>query len=149
MLKIFKANYNWNLALSSSLRRSVLLLTADTMYETVDIIKKYEDKISYWVSEPDKGISDAFNKGIKKSSGELIGIINSDDMLLPNSLQFISESIEEASDVLFGNGLKMYTNGYTKKYMSLSAHKLYECMALVHPSVFIRKRAYIKYGLFI
>ena len=46
---------------------------------TLDIIKKYENDITYWISEPDKGIYHAMNKGIEKSKGEIIGIINSDD----------------------------------------------------------------------
>ena len=46
---------------------------------TIDIIKKYEDKIAYWISEADQVIYDAMNKGIDKSTGDIIGILNSDD----------------------------------------------------------------------
>lgn len=48
---------------------------------TVDIIKKYESKISSWISETDKGMYDAINKGLKLASGDIVGILNSDDML--------------------------------------------------------------------
>ena len=47
--------------------------------KSLEIIKKYEKKIDYWVSEKDKGIYDAFNKGMKVSRGKFIGFINSDD----------------------------------------------------------------------
>ena len=46
---------------------------------TIDIIREYENRIDYWLSERDQGISDAFNKGIGKSTGDIIGILNSDD----------------------------------------------------------------------
>lgn len=53
---------------------------------SVDIIKKYENSISFWVSEPDKGMYDAIRKGFEKSSGEIMAWLNSDDLYKPGSL---------------------------------------------------------------
>ena len=52
---------------------------------TVDIIKKYEDKIDYWVSEPDSGISDAFNKGVQQSNGYIL-MLNAGDIFIHNNI---------------------------------------------------------------
>ena len=54
---------------------------------TQSIIDRYRSHISFYVSEPDRGISDAFNKGIAHSTGDLIVCINSDDQLLPGALE--------------------------------------------------------------
>lgn len=54
---------------------------------SVDIIKEYSDRIDYWVSECDKGQSDAINKGLSRADGEIVTWINSDDLLMPGSLQ--------------------------------------------------------------
>ena len=53
---------------------------------TIEIIKKYEGKVSKWVSEPDQGIADAMNKGIRMAFGEVIGIIHSDDFYADRSV---------------------------------------------------------------
>lgn len=53
---------------------------------SVEIIKKYEPWLAYWVSEPDKGQANAINKGLERATGELFGWINSDDFLLPGAL---------------------------------------------------------------
>ncbi|MDJ0745512.1 MAG: glycosyltransferase family 2 protein [Xenococcaceae cyanobacterium MO_167.B27] len=57
---------------------------------TVELIKKYEKNLTTWVSEPDAGIYDAMNKGIKLAQGEIIGIINSGDTYTENSLETIA-----------------------------------------------------------
>ena len=77
---------------------------------TLDIIKKYNDKLDYWLSETDKGIYDAFNKGMELSRGEYIGIVNSDDTYRPNALSIISSYIDnnENIDFIFGSVQKRW-----------------------------------------
>jgi len=71
---------------------------------TVEIIKKHKDKIDYWVSEPDKGLYDAMNKGIEASTGDIIGILNSDDIYFSDALKIVNHyfSKQENLDFLFG-----------------------------------------------
>ncbi len=68
---------------------------------TLNIIKKNNSKIDFWISEPDKGLYDAFNKGMKYSSGDYLGFVNSDDILLPNALQILSKYIKSYTNVDF------------------------------------------------
>ncbi len=58
---------------------------------SIDIIKKYEQQLAYWVSEPDKGLYHALQRGFDKSTGEIMGWLNSDDILHPKSLYTIAE----------------------------------------------------------
>ena len=68
---------------------------------TVDIIKKYEDKITYWISEPDKGQSDAINKGIAIATGEVFNWVNGDDYLEKDKLKLVGEYFKRSDiDVL-------------------------------------------------
>ena len=72
---------------------------------SLDIIKKYSSRIDYWVSETDNGIYDAFNKGMRLALGDYIGIINSDDVFLPNALEILEKYILQYSsyDFFFGS----------------------------------------------
>lgn len=63
---------------------------------SINIIKKYEHNLAWWVSEKDKGQSEAINKGLKKATGELVSWVNSDDLLMPGSLQVISSNFISA-----------------------------------------------------
>ena len=77
----------------------IIIIDAASTDETVAVIKKYEQYISYWVSEPDRGQSHAINKGLEKCNGEVFNWINSDDYLEPGALQNIATLFGENNDV--------------------------------------------------
>lgn len=64
-----------------------IIIDGGSTDSTLDIIQKYQDKISYWISEKDKGIYDAWNKGISFTHGEWIMFLGADDFLTPNALE--------------------------------------------------------------
>lgn len=127
-----------------------LIIDGGSKDHTLDIVSKYRDKIAVVVSEPDKGISDAFNKGIMKATGEIIGIINSDDILLPGALQAIADNYDPSIDVYSGNVL--FWNDKTNETVvckpTLDFGKLKLQYKIAHPSRFITKAAYNKYGVY-
>jgi glycosyltransferase involved in cell wall biosynthesis len=71
---------------------------------TIEIIKKYERYLAYWVSEKDKGQSHAINKGFNRATGDILGWLNSDDLYLPSTLSFIAGIIDvDQPAIHFGN----------------------------------------------
>jgi glycosyltransferase involved in cell wall biosynthesis len=71
---------------------------------SVDIIRKYEQKLAYWISEPDQGLYHALQKGFARSMGEVLGWLNSDDKLHPSCLSIISEVFSTLNDVCWITG---------------------------------------------
>lgn len=126
-----------------------LIIDGGSTDTTVEIIRQYENVVTRWVSEPDRGISDAFNKGIGMATGDIICLINSDDLLAANALRTVAAQMKEETDVLYGSAIYF---GENQKSFRVKPHdnieNLRKYMCLVHPAVFVRKRAYDKYGCF-
>jgi len=76
---------------------------------SVEIIKKYEPWLTYWISEPDRGQANAINKGFARATGEIFAWLNSDDFYLPEALQLIAERFgkERETGALVGIGHKV------------------------------------------
>jgi glycosyltransferase involved in cell wall biosynthesis len=118
---------------------------------TVDLIKKHGDKISKWISEPDKGLYDAMNKGIAMASGDLVGIVNSDDTFNSDTVIAQIAAFHEANaiDVSVGNIVQHKENG---KIIRLYSSKNWTPQKLTigfmppHPSLFIKRELFEKYG---
>ncbi len=118
---------------------------------TLDIIKKYEDYIDYWVSERDKGIYDAMNKGITLCQGELIGIINSDDWYEHNVFEKIIDEYNKSDKKTILHGYMNIIKDEKLYYVAKPNKNLRvfkKGMILNHPTVFVPIDIYKKLGLF-
>lgn len=116
---------------------------------SVDIIKKYSDKISYWVSEKDGGIYDAMNKGITVATGKYINFLNAGDTFYDNYvLSSVSRSIEKDTIVAYGQMMKVYNRF---KFISdpepVNLDGMKGSVRLPHPAMFV-KSIYQKKHLF-
>ena len=107
LLSIVIANFNYGRFLEEAISSVVsqrgfedcelIVVDGGSMDNSVEIIKKYAEKIAWWVSEPDKGQSDAFNKGFSHARGVLGCWLNADDLLLPNTIRSVLEVLRSNS----------------------------------------------------
>lgn len=133
--------------LSQNVDLGYIIIDGGSTDGTLDVIKKYRDKINVLVSEKDNGIVDAFNKGLGLATGDIIGIVNSGDFLETDALSFVVQSFDENTDIVYGN--TQYWDGGKKDYIYSADHNyLDKFMSINHPSVFLRKSVYEKFGLF-
>lgn len=124
--------------------------------DTLSIVRQYQGKISTIVSEPDKGIYDAMNKGINVATGDIVGILNSDDFYETNDvLSAVVQTFNNSPDVqlVFGDLVFVKPVNLTKitRFYSLPNFKPWKLRfgwMPPHPATFIKKRAYDKYGLY-
>lgn len=124
-----------------------ILIDGGSTDGTLDIIRKYDSRIAYWKSEPDKGISDAFNKGIALATGDLVGILNADDWYEPEAVARIVAKYEPDS-VLHGNKQYWNEDGGKAHQARPNLDVLPLEMSLNHPTVFVSKSLYNRYGVF-
>ena len=117
---------------------------------TVDIIKKYSDKISYWISEPDKGIYDAMNKGILAATGCYVCFIGADDTFFSNtSLSDVEEKLDIQANCIYYGDVKLRPSGkvYDRNFSLFKLIRKNIChQAIFYPTSLLKNHRYsLKY----
>ena len=121
---------------------------------TLDIIRKYENHIDYWVSEPDKGISDAFNKGIRAASGTYVNFQgDGDGFHNKNALLDVFEGVDPEKDIFISARIERVSPEGKSLYFSKQIDKFNKTsllfrMSLPHQGLFTHINYFKKYGLF-
>lgn len=113
---------------------------------SVDIIRKYSNRLAYWISEKDKGQADAINKGFAKATGDVIAWLNSDDYYLEGTVSAAVRVFDENPDVVlvYGNMLSVDEHGKTfntLNYKQLTLEDLLCFQIIGQPAVFMRRSA--------
>ncbi len=120
---------------------------------SVDIIRKYQDRIAFWISEKDGGISDAFNKGIRRATGKYIGFVNADDWPEPGNVVLAVERLEDRREAAFVYGdLTVHRHG-VPAYRYLGAADYIDGFGLSmgklnHPTMICRRDLFDSVGFF-
>lgn len=115
---------------------------------TQEIVEKYRAQLGYFKSEPDEGISDAFNKGVAAAKGDLIVMINSDDKMLPGALRAVAEAYDGRTDVYRGNVVIVNekSNFRGREVPSMKFPLAPLRIHCAHQGTFITPGAYERYG---
>ncbi len=159
-LSIITINLNNSTGLRKTIESVISQTSKDFEYIVIDgastdgsleVIKEYADKISYWVNESDSGIYNAMNKGILKAKGDYCQFLNSGDWLASNDVIEKMLSALPPCSIFYGNMLKPLKNGKIyrnkRKETNLSMLTFYKS-TLNHSPAFIKKSLFEKYGMY-
>lgn len=162
LFSIITVTYNSRTFLSETIQSVLSQDCADFEYILVDggstdgtleILKDFAagDSRIRWISEPDDGISDAFNKGIRMATGDIIGILNSDDTYTEVALGAVAAAFgaDPACDVVHGDMIRFQDDTPLFKLKPAPVdNRVWHDMPLNHPATFVRRSAYDLIGLF-
>jgi glycosyltransferase involved in cell wall biosynthesis len=162
-ISIITATYNASATIRNCLdcvqsqTEAVEHILIDGMSEdsTLTIINEYSSSLAHIISEPDQGIYDAMNKGLKIAAGEIIGILNADDFYPASETLAKVINVFENPQIDACYGDLLYVNGANSDKIvrnwrsgSFSLEKFYWGWMPPHPTFFVRRSVYEKYGLF-
>lgn len=117
-----------------------IIIDGGSVDGTLDIIKKYTDRITYWCSEPDKGIYDAMNKGIAKATGEWVNFMNAGDTFFDFFvIEKLFARISFKSHIVYGNTMMMLKVGNYIEYPK-SLNLISKQMVFGHQATFVRRQ---------
>jgi glycosyltransferase involved in cell wall biosynthesis len=118
---------------------------------SLEIIRKYADRLAWWVSEPDNGQADAINKGLTRATGKYVAWLNSDDLYLPGTIHKAVETLEKFPEIglVYGNLLSINARGEhvnTIHYRPFALEDLLAFFIIGQPTVFMRREILEKVG---
>lgn len=120
---------------------------------SVEVIKKYEKYLSYWVSEKDRGQVHAINKGLERATGDYISFQNSDDVYFPGTfLRFGEAALRTPADILYGDLFMISTDDEVTEILKTTSYsftcQVLEGMQIHNQSLFFKRDLVKKYGPF-
>lgn len=163
-LSIVIANYNYGRFLAAAIESvlsqdcqdfELIIVDGGSKDDSVEIIKKYEKHLSWWVSEPDNGQSHAFNKGFTRTKGEFITWLNADDILLPGTISAVKKKLlaNPSADYATGNVLFFYNDSHKiektvwgPNYLPYWLQGPGRISVVFGPTTFWRRKVYEKLG---
>jgi glycosyltransferase involved in cell wall biosynthesis len=160
ILSIITVNLNNSIGLKDTTESVLNQSFKDYEYIVIDggsndgsreVINRYSDSISYWVSETDTGIYNAMNKGLEKAKGEYLLMLNSGDVLFNDN---ILENVIEAGldkDIVYGDVYEITRdgNGYIKKFPDQLMFSFFYKYSLGHQASFIKKNLHETVGFYL
>ena len=164
LLSIVIANYNYGQFLESSIRSVVeqdvfgecelLVVDGGSTDNSIEIVKKYESKIAWWVSEKDRGQSDAFNKGFAHAKGKYLTWLNADDVLVPGALAKVIKAFKRhpetewftANTIRFLNDGSVYQIWWGPHWCPMVLQRKNSPIVTFGPSTFFAKALYDRLG---
>ncbi len=118
-----------------------IIIDGKSKDKTLDIIKKYEKYISYWISEEDSGIYDAMNKAIDKATGKYINFLNAGDTFAKNDvLSKVSKELSNEVDYVYGGVNNVDENGYFQYVEPLEMCNIWNSLPFSHQSLFVKTK---------
>lgn len=117
-----------------------IIIDGGSKDRTIDIIKRYEPFISYWQSEPDKGIYDAMNKGLQKATGSIVAFLNADDWYEADSIQSIVDVFiaYPTVDFVFGDVVQIDPLVKSETTYRVRLNEAHRLMPFGHPALFVK-----------
>ena len=160
MITIITATYNSGLTIKDTIESVLnqdykdieyIIIDGDSKDKTIDIIKEFEPKFQ----ERDKGIYDAMNKGIRMATGDIIGILNSDDFFTSDDvISTVNETFEKYNpDAIYGD-IHFVNDDNLNKIVRYYSSKIFKRGLMrfgfmpAHPSFYIKKECFDKFGLY-
>ncbi|MBI4502836.1 MAG: glycosyltransferase [Gemmatimonadetes bacterium] len=160
LISIVTVSLNARALIEQTMRSVLIQKAADVEYVvidggstdgTVDVIRHHAEDLDFWVSEPDRGISDAFNKGIQATQGEVVGILNAGDWYEPGALEAVRRvrHPEERFTIYHGDMAYHHEDGRHAWNARASPEHIWKYMSMFHPTMFVEREVYRRLGMFL